>query len=216
MTGPQKVRFAPTATHRQYPEGLQSGPDSLCESNVVNKSLILKSALALALATPLMASADSQVVVGTGSAAANLDFRVVIPRILLLQVGDASNVDLVDFDLSLGPIEPGTGGPVGRTNGGVVPVRVVGNDGNITLASAGTSGGLANGPDTIAWSAITATSSDPAFDSPAPAGASVGLTPNVGARVTNRTANWTFTYANNTVVAEGTYTGSVTYTATMP
>src|SRR3990167_8561083 len=103
MTGPQNVRFAPTATHRPYPEGLQSGPDYLCESDVVNKSLILKSALALALATPLMASADSQVVVGTGSAAANLDFRVVIPRILLLQVGDASNVDLVDFDLSLGP-----------------------------------------------------------------------------------------------------------------
>ena len=34
--------------------------------------------------------------------------------------------------------------------------------------------------------------------------------------VTNRTATWNFAYSNTAVAAPGTYTGQVTYTATMP
>ena len=180
--------------------------------------ILLKSALALALAAPLMASAESQLVVGAGDATANLNFRVVIPRVLLLQVGDASSVDLVEFNLTAPPIEPGLAGAgVARTNGTTVPVRVIGNDGPITITSAGSVGGLQNGADSIAWSEITATSSDATgFPSPTTEGSAVPLTTNLGARVTNRTANWTFNYSNSTVVAAGTYDGSVVYTATMP
>ena len=37
-----------------------------------------------------------------------------------------------------------------------------------------------------------------------------------GTKVTSQTANWTFAYANTVTPAAGTYTGTVTYTASMP
>jgi hypothetical protein len=178
--------------------------------------IFLKSALVLAMAAPLMASADSQLVIGnatqTTGASANLDFRVIIPRVLFLQVGNATTVDEVEFDL--GSTQPGSG-TVNRTNGTTVPVTVLGNGGLVTLTS--TNGGdLISGTDTIPWSQIAATSSDPTnFPSPSPVGAAVSLGLTAG-KVTNRTADWTFTFANSAVVGEGTYVGQVTYTATLP
>lgn len=193
----------------------------------MKKHLLLKSALALALATPLLASAESQLRVGAGSAAANLDFRVVVPRVLFLAVGtgaaslaDNATIDTVTFDYTTNPAAVGTGAAAGAITGNVVPVRVLGNNGVIALASTNT-GDLANGAgDTIPWTEITVESSDAAnFDSPAPSGASVNLGLSSGTRITSRTANWTFSYANTAVVAPGTYgttNGRVTYTATMP
>ncbi|MDM7949003.1 hypothetical protein [Hydrogenophaga sp.] len=193
----------------------------------MKKHLFVKSALALALAAPLLASAESQLTVGAGSAAANLDFRVIIPRVLFLAVGtgaaglaDNATVDTVTFDYTTNPAAVGTTAAAGAITGNVVPVRVLGNNGVIALASTNT-GDLANGAgDTIPWSEITAVSSDAAnFDSPAPSGASVNLGLSSGTRITSRTANWTFSYANTAVVAPGTYgttNGRVTYTATMP
>jgi hypothetical protein len=192
----------------------------------MKKHLFLKSALALALATPLLASAESQLTIGGGSAAANLDFRVVVPRVLFLAVGtgaaslaDNDTIDTVTFDYTTNPAAVGTGAAAGSITGNVVPVRVLGNNGVIALASTNT-GDLGNGAgDTIPWSQITATSSDAGFGSPAPAGASVNLGLTAGTRITSRTADWTFSYANTEVVAPGTYgttNGRVTYTATMP
>ena len=149
-----------------------------------------------------------------------------IPRVLLLQVGTlgANNIDLVEFNL--GTIEPGAGGQVGRTNGGFVPVRVLGNAGNIGL-TATTTGALNDGTpgNTISFAKISATTSNNLLPHPAlvdgAAGASTPLVPNVGTRVTDLSANWTFQYLNDTVVAAGTYggvgtnNGRVTYTASM-
>ena len=100
---------------------------------------------------------------------------------------------------------------------------MVGNNGQVTLA-ASTTGALTNGTaDTIAWSEITATSSLAALPSPTipntGAGAASNVTLSSGTKITDRTANWTFSYANSAVVAPGTYgttTGRVTYTASMP
>jgi hypothetical protein len=193
----------------------------------VKKSIFLKSAIALALATPLLASAESQLTIGAGSAAAKLDFRVIIPRVLFLAVGTGSaglttdtTIDQVTFDYTTNPAAVGTGAAAGAITGNVVPVRVLGNNGVIALASTNT-GALTNATgDTIPWSEITATSSDATnFASPAPTGASVNLGLSTGTKVTSRTANWTFSYANNAVAAPGTYgttNGRVTYTATMP
>lgn len=197
----------------------------------MNKSsLILKSALALALATPLLASAESQLVIGGGSATARLDFRVVIPQVLYLAVGTGSaalstdgTIDTVTFDYSSNAVAVGTGAPAGSSTGNVVPVRVLGNNGAITLTAA-TTGALTNATgDTIPWTEISALSSDGAFPSPViPAtgtGAGSPLTTTLGTKITSRTANWTFSYANSAVVAPGTYgttNGRVTYTATMP
>lgn len=196
----------------------------------MNKSsLLLKSALALALATPLLASAESQLVIGAGSANARLDFRVIVPRVLYLGVGTGSaalsnntTVDTVTFDYSTNPAALGTGAAAGAITGNVVPVRVLGNNGQITL-TANTTGALTNATaDTIPWTQISATSSLAALPSPVipltGAGAASNVTLNAG-KITDRSANWTFSYANSAIVAPGTYgttNGRVTYTAAMP
>lgn len=193
----------------------------------MKKALLLKTALAVALATPLLASAESQLVTGAGAASARLDFRVTIPRVLFLAVGTGAaglatntTIDTVTFDYTTNPAALGTGAAAGAITGNIVPVRVLGNNGVIALASTNT-GALTNATgDTIPWSQITATSSDATnFASPAPTGASVNLGLSSGTRVTSRTANWTFSYANLAAVPPGTYgttNGRVTYTATMP
>lgn len=201
----------------------------------MKKSLILKSALALALATPLLASAESQLVVGgTSGATARLDFRVIIPRVLFLGVGTGATaavpgtigtIDTVTFDYTTNPAAVGTGA-AGVATGNVVPVRVVGNNGQISLTAA-TAGALTNAAtpaDTIPWSEITAVSSVPELPSPVIPATGTGAGSNVslssGTKITDRSANWTFSYANTAVVAPGTYgtatNGRVTYTASMP
>lgn len=196
----------------------------------MKSSLILKSALALALATPLLASAESQLVTGAGSATARLDFRVVVPRVLFLGVGTGAaglatntTIDTVTFDYTSNPAAIGTGAAAGAITGNVVAVRVVGNNGQVAL-TASTTGALTNATaDTIPWSQITATSSAPELPSPVipltGAGTASNVTLSSGTRITDRSANWTFAYANSAVVAPGTYgttNGRVTYTAAMP
>jgi hypothetical protein len=192
----------------------------------MKKTLFLKTALAIALVMPLLASAESALTVGPGAATARLDFRVVIPRVLLLQVGDVgAGINLVDFDLGL--IQPGAGGAgVARTNGAAIPVRVLGNNGVITLTVSNT-GDLTNGVagETIPWTEITVTSavtSGGAIPHPSAAfnsGAALPVT--AGTKITSSEANWTFNYANTQVVPAGTYGGAntnngrVIYTATM-
>lgn len=190
------------------------------KGNVVNKSsLILKSALALALATPLLASAESQLVTGAGAASARLDFRVVIPRVLYLAVGTGnaalannSTVDLLTFDYSGNAAGVGTGTDSAAQG---VTVRVLGNSGQISLAAAGSGAGLTNGTDVIAWSEILASSTDATnLAVPAVGGASAPVLNT--ARVTSRTATWNYAYSNTDVVAPGIYNGQITYTATAP
>jgi hypothetical protein len=194
----------------------------------VKKSLLLKTALAIALASPLLASAESARTVGPGAAAARLDFRVIVPRVLFLAVGEGAaglaantTVGTVTFDYSTNATALGTGVAALVTSGTVVPVRVLGNGGVIALASTNT-GLLTNAAtptDTIPWSEITVVSSETLFPSPAPGGGTVNLGVSSGTKVTQRTANWTFSYANTAVVPPGTYgttNGRVTYTATMP
>lgn len=198
----------------------------------MNKSLLLKTTLALAMATPLLASAESQLIAApTGSAVARLDFRVIVPRVLFLGVGTGAGgvvnnttVDTVTFDYTTNAAAVGTGAAAAVISGAVVPVRVIGNNGQITL-TATTTGALTNGTsDTIQWSEISAVSSLPlTLPSPIIPNSGVGTSSNVtlssGTKITDRSANWTFSYANTAVVAPGTYgttNGRVTYTAAMP
>lgn len=190
-----------------------------------------KIALAVALAVPAIAAAESQWVVGPGNAQARLDFQITIPRILYFQVGagafGTNNPAVTSMTANvpaanLGDTTPVSFGPA------LVPVRVVGNNGQISL-SATTAGPLQSDLDvldTISFTTISPNSSDNAnFPSPPLAdgvGASVNVAVNAG-KVTNRTADWSFSYNNAAVVAPGTYGGTggtrnstVTYTATMP
>lgn len=193
-----------------------------------------KAALALALAFPLLAAAESNFQTGAATnapgAQARLDFQITIPKVLFLQVGTGAyftnntTVDGVVFTVPAANV--GDGVPVASVPASV-PVRVVGNNGNITL-NATTLGALGNGAgDTISYTQIVGSSNNANLAHPAAfvdggTSANVTITPNIGAKVTDRTANWSFTYANAAVVPPGTYGGvnannsRVTYTVTMP
>lgn len=184
-------------------------------------------AFAAILAVPFAAQAESTFVTGTGTPLttnARVDFQIQIPKFLGLQVGSLlTTVDQVTFaptatDLLNGSAVAGTGGNLG---GGAVTARVRGNNGNVSL-TANTAAALSNGGgDTIPWTQITTASSN-AGGLPAPTlvtglSGSVAVTANLaGGRVTDQSANWTYSFLNSTVAPVGTYTGQVTYTASMP
>lgn len=198
------------------------------------KKTTLTAALAVALAAPLLASAESNFVTGASTSApgaqARLDFAITIPKVLFLQVGTGAyftNNGTVDaLSATVPAANVGDATPVAFT-GSPVAVRVVGNNGNITL-NATTAGALSNGAgDSISFAQITGTSDNANLAHPAAlvdggASANVAITPNIGTKVTDRTANWSFAYANAAVVPPGTYGGvnannsRVTYTVTMP
>lgn len=175
------------------------------------------------LATPLMASAESQLVNGAGAAAARLNFRVVIPRVLFLGVGTGSamplasdtTVDQVLFDYTNNSAAVGTGAAAATITGASVAVRVFGNNGQIVITTTNPAN-LTSGADTIPFTSITGASSD-ATNLPVPAFSGGTASPVInGGRVTNRTATWTFSYANTLAAPAGIYDGQATYTATMP
>ena len=192
-----------------------------------------KIALAVALAIPAIAAAESNFVTGAATATganARLDFRIIIPSVLYLAVGTSNlpaltnnaTVDQVDF----GTIASPGGGAVAATSG-PVNVAVRGNNGDISLTATHVgAGGLADGTgEFISMTTITGTSGGGGIGHPTfvdnGTSAPVVVTPNVGTKITNRTDTWTFSYSNATIPAAGTYgtqanQGRVTYTATMP
>ncbi len=195
----------------------------------MKKNLFVPAAVAMALAAPLVTHAESQLV-NTGDATARLDLRVIIPRVLFLGVGTGAatplatvaTIDTLTFDYTTNPLDVGAGpgavagaitstGPTAGT--GSIPVRVFGNDGQITITATNPAS-LTSGGNTIPFTELAVTSSNAAL--PAPAFSGGTSLPTAAGSVTNQTANWTYTYANTTTPAFGTYTGRVTYTATMP
>jgi hypothetical protein len=204
------------------------------------KTLILKAAVALAVAAPMLASAESTFSTGAGALTANarLDFTITIPKVLFLQVGTGTNmatnaaVSLITFTVPAANV--GDGVAINATAGsgdlgnGTVTAKVVGNNGTITFTST-TLGALGNGAgDTISYgqisTAVAANTTATSLAHPTLADAAtttVTLTPAAG-KVMNRDAKWTYTYLNANVVAPGTYggvntnNGRVTYTASMP
>lgn len=193
-------------------------------------NLLKVSLLAVALAAAPAAHADSQLVGGSGklSARASLDFAVTIPQILMLQVGASGSVSQVTFDLSGTPTAVGTGavaGTGGDLGDGKVSAKLVGNVGTVNLSST-TTGALTNADgDQISYSKILATSSN-SFAPPSLAdNATTTIPVTASGKLIDRSAEWTFTYANDAVVAPGTYggggpgntgNGRVIYTAAMP
>jgi hypothetical protein len=180
------------------------------------------------------AHAESTTVTGAGalSAPSHLDFSVVIPRFLSFRVGTAgATIDQITFTVpgaSVGNSTPvaGAGGDAG--GGTAANVSVIGNGGQVTITETNNSTGAglkhATLTDTISYSQITTTSSD-ATNLQRPVLSDAGgntSTPVLNAsNVTNRTATWTYAYANSGVPSAGTYGtnakgGRVTYTAAMP
>ena len=126
----------------------------------MNASKFTKLALAVALAFPMLASAESNFVTGASTSApgaqARLDFQITIPKVLYLQVGtgtyftNVGTVNLIDFTVPA--VNVGDASLIASSPASVA-VRVVGNNGNITL-NATTAGALGNGSgDTISFTA---------------------------------------------------------------
>ena len=189
-------------------------------------------AVALALAIPLAAQAESNVQTGAGAltTTARVDFSVVIPKILFLRVGSAgAGIDAIVFTVpaaSVGNATPiaGTGGDL---TGGVVTAVVQANSGTVTLNATAT-GALSDGAgDSINYTQIvtTAATNTTATILAAPVlanGTSGNITLTPVSKIVNQDAKWTYTYSNSAVVPAGTYGGvntnnsRVTYTVTMP
>lgn len=179
-------------------------------------SLFVKSAIALALAAPMLASAESELVTGAATATgadARLNFSVVIPAFISLRVGTAGagNVDIVEFNLT--DAQAAASGSYAATTNPTVAVALLSNVGNVTLSSLGLP--LTSGLNTIPLSTIAVTSDNGALQHPG-FNTSTTINPNAG-RIVNRTANWSFAYNHDaTTVGDGTYTTQVTYTAARP
>jgi hypothetical protein len=205
------------------------------------KTLILKAAITLAIASPMMAAAESNFTTGAGSpitATSRLDFQITIPKVLFLQVGTgtnlAANATVNKIDFTVPAVNVGDASVIsasavsGDLGNGTVTAKVIGNNGTITFSST-TVGALGNGAgDTISFAqigtAVAVNTSATALAHPTltdAATTNVTLTPAAG-KVISRDAKWTYTYLNSNVVAPGTYGGvntnnsRVTYTASMP
>ena len=199
------------------------------------KRSLLALSIAAAITTPMLASAESNFTTGAGTpitATAKIDFTIIIPKFVSLQVGTAGvgTFDLITFTVpaaSVGAGGAGIAGTGGDLTGGVVTAKVTGNNGQVTLTSTST-GALTNATaDTIPYTQITTTASlnTSAVALPAPVltnGVSANVLPALVGKITNQDAKWTYNYSNSAVVASGTYggvgvnNGRVTYTASMP
>lgn len=201
-------------------------------------SFLAAGALAVALALPSgTAFAESTVITATGTASARLNFSIVIPKFLFLQVGTGTAfgnnnaVDIIEFNMTSAIASIGNGVAQNATTGGnvspgVVTARVVGNGFTAaTNLTATTLGAMSNGTQTLSWSEISVAAANLTGVTPLPASqlphpgtptapfadtgnTSVSLTPVAG--VINQGAQWTFQYKNTTVPAAGTYGLNVT------
>ncbi len=193
------------------------------------KTLMTTTVIATAMAIPQVVMSDTAQDQGASalSAAVDLDFRVVIPRFLSFQVGaTGATIDLIDFSPTAAQV--GDGNPVAGTGGdllgGKVTVIVKSNAGQVTIRETNDSGGagLSNGTTNISYSEILTATNDGNLPFPilSDAGGNTSSPVLQGAsNVTNRSAEWTYTYANTTIPEPGTYGatggggGRVTYTA---
>jgi hypothetical protein len=210
----------------------------------MNRFYLKATVAAIAIATAAAATAESNFKTGAGplTATANLDFQIVIPKILFLQVGtgtlfvDNNAKDYIQFTPPANRIGLGCGTPTdcaatgGDLTAGAVTALLVSNSTSVQI-NANTSGGVLNdgGANTIPYSKINVASA--ALAVPPIAGAALWnfpgwdtattYTPAAGA-ATNLAAKWTFTYANNTIPPAGNYggvninKGRVAFVATAP
>ena len=182
----------------------------------MKSKVLLQSALALAIATPLAAMAESSVVnnaVSGNSATADLNISVTIPQFLSLTVGSAgSTVDTVEFVLD--EAQAVTAGPVAATANGTVAVALRSNAGAVNFSSSGADLAAAVGASTIPLSAISVDASGGALPHPGFNAAATTVNPVNG--VIDQTGSWVFAYNHSTTQVPGTYATTVTYTAALP
>lgn len=157
---------------------------------------------------------------GTLTTSVNLQFSITIPRFVFLRVGAAASTNTLAYSPTVTQIINSTGvlasgGDTGSGNSDVT-VQVVSTAGNVRLTASTGNPNLTSGSNTIPWTTLTASS--PTGSITAPPFNSGNTTLNAVAGIVNQSGSWRYTWTNpaNTVYAAGTYTGTVTYTATSP
>lgn len=183
-------------------------------------------ALIVAVSVCWLSSAAAETGIGTGvgsSADARLNFRINIPTFILFTVGTpgAGSIDTVTFDPAAADIAAATAGIAATAGSGTVAVRVVSNGGQVTLFEANDGGGngLVDGGNFISYDQINTVASIGSILPPtlSDGGGNSQPVPLTAAPITVQTGQWTFTYDNPAVPpVPGTYTGQVTYTASLP
>ena len=159
-----------------------------------------------------------------------LDFQIIIPQFVRLRIGAPASTDSIVFDMTTTPDLVGDGSTVIGTGGdvgaGEVNVRVMANDAALSVrVDAATSGGGSGidcvGPgscapltDFINWDEIDVTPNGCTVTPPALNNAGSGTANYPAAAPVKENCTWTYTYLNTTVPFDGTYAGTVTYTAT--
>lgn len=200
------------------------------------KTIRMNKLLAATMAAVVLGSGSAYAASGTSFAApatvANqVNFSIVIPAFLTFRVGTVGAViNTMLFTVPAANVGnatavAATGGdaPAGGTG---VNVSVVGNRGQVTITTAvAAATGLGTGTPAdgfINYNQISTVSTNAAnLNAPALANAAipavlVTLGSGGAGRVTNQAAIWNYSYLNTTVPSSGTYSGSATYTATMP
>ncbi len=163
----------------------------------------------------------------------DLNFQVVIPNLVRLRIGNAVGANTLTFTPAAGIV--GDSSSVSGTGGDFLPgtsqvtVKVLANGGatgvqvdtDVAAFSSGlecqaASGSCVNGTHFIAWDQISVAGNGcsvvpPTLDN---AGSGFATYSAVGG-IVNEDCAWDYTYDNDTVPVDGTYTGTVTYTATV-
>ena len=184
---------------------------------------ILALGIGVGIACPASADLGAAAVSGTGgSTTASLNFSLVVPAYLRLSIGTptAGTIDTVTFSPTAATAGTGTAVAATYSTGGTnIPVVVQANGAtggvNLTYSATNTSIGAVGKP---AWSefSVTGTGTIAAATATALSGTAnttVKSLANVSGLV-NAGDTWTFSYANSAMHAAGTYTGTITYTAT--
>lgn len=163
---------------------------------------------------------------GCTTADVPVNFSIVIPAVLRLQVGAVGLTAQVDWTAAaITATNVGNGTAVnadsvanGGAGAGLVAYSLVSNisNNNATITATGAAAGFTAAGVTIPYTAVNATAAGTI-------GAAVALpvpgTPTVVAPASGlirRIGTWQYNYANTDIYPAGTYTGTINYTASQP
>jgi hypothetical protein len=191
-------------------------------------------ALASTASQPLFAASATCTGANCTTPGVDLTVQVVIPRLVRLRIGDPVAANTLVFDMSSTPGIVGDASSVTGTGGDLlgisrVTVNVLANGGatsvqvdtSVTGGGSGIdcqalSGSCQNGTDFIPWDEITVLGNGCSVVPPILDNAGSGFaTYNASGGVVSETCAWDYSYDNSVVPVDGTYTGTVTYTATV-
>lgn len=193
-------------------------------------ALLLSAAL---LAAPMAAQAAADLVnpaASGDSASANVNFRVIVAKVLFLGIGSGYNFfanngleEVVTWIIDPGstPFGPQAAVSANSAGAGAVHVRVFGNGGDINIEASSDAGGLSNGlGQFIDFADIDTVSSAPGLPAPALVnGLSLPVTlpgSGAGSMIVDQSAVWTYSFNYSVPLANGDYTGTSIYTASLP